>query len=1277
MMFFVLSLVVLLVFSIGIVSGVYGDVPNLEGKILELNEQLILKSQELKPTNIIIQFFSRFFRTVSGKDTIGQEMINIAKERKDKMLQLLEEDPGLFLESTLSKKQRDEMPREVKGYLEKGVVKRGKLEVIHIDDFENKKSEEIYYIYDFDKKERFRIYSVQKLLLLISGTSVKISGIQLDNNVVLFAGGRGFEVGAAAPSFVEDNLGEQETIAVLVNSYDNPIEPITAEETYRRFFDDGYDRDGDGFADSLNAYVKEVSYGKAFLTGDVFGWYTLPNEIDVCNVQHVLNYVIDLVDPEINFLDYSRLVIVIPQSNCGFVGVGTIGSMEVNTQDGLATISLSFLNGVNKIDSKTGAHELGHNFGVMHANDWECGDEVIRDNCESINYGDAFDLMGISVPIKGHYNLPHKETIGWLDSSNVLVTNSPGRYIIDPIEIPSNGIQGLKIQTQDQFNYYVEYRRSIGLDTINSNMDIYNGAVVHIDLNVLLGDTQLLDMTPHIVREDLSQSEDSIDTVLRVGETFYDPENDVMITTIDVTDEYLEIYLGSINCGDGVIDTGEDCDGQNLNVNTCEILGFRSGDLSCGSDCRFDTSLCIDPICPSEHVSAGGNSCIAIIKSDPADGFISNGIPKDQLSDSSWNDIRHSSISRVNGNRAFISLYAESNHPIFGSGLSRVSLPFDTSSIPEGSRIDFARIVLINLNPGFAANSHPESNDFITLVATTLENSPFLSSEDFDQFSSVDNPIELGERIDVSDFVESGGLEVIFELNEQGLENINTEGYSGFGLRTGYDLFDQTPNNGEYTYLSIYINSLESNLFPSILTVNYRNPLLRSDFDDDGDVDLDDFEIFKSCFLIIPVTECGELNEPNAIYQLTQDISTRKNENCLSITADGIILDGAGYSIIGDETHSGIFALGRSDLLIKDLTINNFYSGIRFRTTDNSMITNVDVSSNSRGIYLLESNNNRLTQITAKDNRLGGITIDSGSTNIIEESIACGNRVDFRCSNSPSNTFINNFCSDPDTSGCEGLECNDCASAPHDNGDIPVCEKADLDSDGDVDLDDYNFFRSEITDPGFVLPELNCVGDVDCAGDATCELDASVNNIGGRCSGREDFDNDGDVDLDDYSIFETCFSGPVGRGFDASICEQTDLDGDGRMTLADYNLFRNALTVGSLPELECQVDSGCVGGLETICDRSNIIVSKIGGVCRMPFGVCGCSVENGPYCVQGVECVLKAVGRGGGSLRCCAVQDDEISPSVSPSASPSPSPGVTGLSILGNVIKQFKDIFGV
>jgi hypothetical protein len=44
-------------------------------------------------------------------------------------------------------------------------------------------------------------------------------------------------------------------------------------------------------------------------------------------------------------------------------------------------------------------------------------------------------------------------------------------------------------------------------------------------------------------------------------------------------------------CGNGIVESGEDCDGTNLNGNSCTDLGYGSGTLSC-NNCNYDTTSC-------------------------------------------------------------------------------------------------------------------------------------------------------------------------------------------------------------------------------------------------------------------------------------------------------------------------------------------------------------------------------------------------------------------------------------------------------------------------------------------------------------------------------------------------------------------------------------------------------------------------------------------------------------------------------------------------------------
>ncbi len=71
------------------------------------------------------------------------------------------------------------------------------------------------------------------------------------------------------------------------------------------------------------------------------------------------------------------------------------------------------------------------------------------------------------------------------------------------------------------------------------------------------------------------------------------------------------VALGPIEaCGNGVIEDGEQCDGANLGGETCVSLGQPSGTLACTSGCGFDITGCTgsNPVC-GNGVVEGSEQC--------------------------------------------------------------------------------------------------------------------------------------------------------------------------------------------------------------------------------------------------------------------------------------------------------------------------------------------------------------------------------------------------------------------------------------------------------------------------------------------------------------------------------------------------------------------------------------------------------------------------------------------------------------------------------------------
>jgi hypothetical protein len=63
------------------------------------------------------------------------------------------------------------------------------------------------------------------------------------------------------------------------------------------------------------------------------------------------------------------------------------------------------------------------------------------------------------------------------------------------------------------------------------------------------------------------------------------------------------------SCGDGMRQSEEPCDGEDLNQQSCSGLGFGSGTLACTATCMLDVSGCKDPSGCGDGGAGGDEEC--------------------------------------------------------------------------------------------------------------------------------------------------------------------------------------------------------------------------------------------------------------------------------------------------------------------------------------------------------------------------------------------------------------------------------------------------------------------------------------------------------------------------------------------------------------------------------------------------------------------------------------------------------------------------------------------
>jgi parallel beta-helix repeat protein len=179
------------------------------------------------------------------------------------------------------------------------------------------------------------------------------------------------------------------------------------------------------------------------------------------------------------------------------------------------------------------------------------------------------------------------------------------------------------------------------------------------------------------------------------------------------------------------------------------------------------------------------------------------------------------------------------------------------------------------------------------------------------------------------------------------------------------------------------------------------------------------------CFAVVSIPEIGVVKAEGAIYiradgsvegtdkiQRDGDVYTLKGNLVsefesyygLTIEADNIILDGAGFTLQGSGNGIGIYLPtltpdepGRSNVTIKNLQINGFNTGIKLRNSTNNAI----IGCTTNSIELFASNNNTIT-----GNNFGTILLTAASkhNSIISNDIA-NSRYGIKIEWSPTNIF--------------------------------------------------------------------------------------------------------------------------------------------------------------------------------------------------------------------------------------------------------------------------------
>ncbi|EHZ2571903.1 cadherin-like domain-containing protein [Vibrio parahaemolyticus] len=456
-----------------------------------------------------------------------EQMISLAHGRQALLSELFQSDPSAVAQVALTAKARKGMPEKVQALLEQEQTLEGELEVFYEDYEDHSKSRLRHVLNTSEGLIEVHGSSQSPINAIQSGAKVRARGWKFkdvadkldalvvadeaDGLSVLAQDSTGTVTASTTTSSaaLSNTFGEQRTLVLLVNFQDNPQQPWTIDEVQDMVFG------------KVNDFYKENSFGQTWLSGEVHGYYTLPINSS-CDYKGFESYITAAAEADgIDTSSYSRKVYIYPKvENCGWSGMGTVGGNP----------SRAWINGAFRLN--TIGHELGHNFGLHHAQALECGTNTVGGTCYNYSYGDTLDIMGTS---NGHFNAFNKEQLGWIKPSEqevITVTNS-GTYSLEPYETaPAGAAKGLRIKrgtdaaSGQPLWYYIEYRQPIGFDSfLEGQTTITDGVVFHAVTGDDLSSVQLLDMTPNSVNSDL------IDAALIAGNTYEDTEAGITITT--------------------------------------------------------------------------------------------------------------------------------------------------------------------------------------------------------------------------------------------------------------------------------------------------------------------------------------------------------------------------------------------------------------------------------------------------------------------------------------------------------------------------------------------------------------------------------------------------------------------------------------------------------------------------------------------------------------------------------------------------------------------------
>jgi len=426
----------------------------------------------------------------------------------------------------------------------------GELEILHMDSFDEGVSKDLYGIISNSSDKIIDIFPLESRdNNFEQGSNISLAGLLVNDEFIIvnkisqFSSSSTLNNTHIPPAPIDGNL---KMVAVLINlgeTLDFPVDKSVINESLVQ----------------LSEYYKLNANNRISINTDIIGPYQInqingsSNKCPLKTETHLENHIVEILEisrNNVSYSDYNGIIVLAPYSGgeCDSWNGWTndIGIPRPrDTGEGLVNLTATYVKVTSDTNSSTLleliGHEIGHNFGMGHANGLDCRSKVLpassisyNNECHFIKNGDPFDIMGAKANV-GHLNAPHLESLGWLSPSNIQTVTDVGEeplaFSLKPIEIPSDELKVLKIMRNISDHLYLEFRQPIAFnETFAGGGDVYNGALLHVVMpNNTSSNPLIIDATP-----DNGAGGSFHSSVLHPQGFIIDPVSGIKVKVIDI-----------------------------------------------------------------------------------------------------------------------------------------------------------------------------------------------------------------------------------------------------------------------------------------------------------------------------------------------------------------------------------------------------------------------------------------------------------------------------------------------------------------------------------------------------------------------------------------------------------------------------------------------------------------------------------------------------------------------------------------------------------------------